>query len=194
MTNKNTYIGKYINSMKILEILDKGKVKCECECGVKKECNFYDLKRNRIKGCGCKKNTPELKKLASERAISMQKNGILNVGGDFQDKKYRNFKYLFKCLKNSKRKKCLITLQDLEEVWRQQKGQCPYTKINLILPTHTINNKTKSYFYASIDRIDSSKPYTKDNIQYVSRNINYAKNVMSHSDMLNFIKIIAHNN
>jgi hypothetical protein len=33
----------------------------------------------------------------------------------------------------------------------------------------------------------------KENIQFVSRNINYAKNTMSHEDTLNFIKIIIEN-
>ena len=47
---------------------------------------------------------------------------------------------------------------------------------------------------ASVDRIDSSKPYIKDNIQFVSRNMNYAKNIMSHEQMLEFIKLIIENN
>ncbi len=38
-------IGKKYNSMKILEILNAGKVKCECDCGNIKICNFQDLKR-----------------------------------------------------------------------------------------------------------------------------------------------------
>lgn len=43
---------------------------------------------------------------------------------------------------------------------------------------------------ASVDRIDSSKGYEKDNIQYVSRNINYAKGILSHQQMLDFINLI----
>ena len=43
---------------------------------------------------------------------------------------------------------------------------------------------------ASIDRINSSEGYVKGNIQYVSRNINYAKGILTHQQMLDFINLI----
>lgn len=41
---------------------------------------------------------------------------------------------------------------------------------------------------ASIDRIDSSKPYTLDNIQIVTKEINLAKHVQSQQDFINMCK------
>ena len=42
-------IGKKYNSMKIkiLEALKGGKVKCECDCGDIKVCNFQDFKKRK---------------------------------------------------------------------------------------------------------------------------------------------------
>ena len=51
-------------------------------------------------------------------------------------------------------------------------------------------NPTISYKMASIDRINSSKGYVRGNIQYVSRNINYAKGILTHQQMLDFISLI----
>lgn len=95
-----------------------------------------------------------------------------------------------KGLNDPKRKECLVTIEDLKEVWNTQKGKCAYTNIELSLPTYSNRNPEISYKMASIDRIDSSKPYTKDNIQFVSRNINYAKHSLSHEEMLEFLKLI----
>lgn len=97
--------------MKILEFITPRTVKCVCDCGVQKECYFYDLKRGRIISCGCQRNNPQMKKEAAKRIIEI----------------------------------------------------------------------------ASVDRIDSQKNYSLDNIQYVSRSLNYAKSTMSHQQMLQFI-------
>lgn len=40
---------------------------------------------------------------------------------------------------------------------------------------------------ASIDRIDNSKGYTKENIQLVSLPINHAKNKGTNTDILNLV-------
>ena len=52
----------------------------------------------------------------------------------------------------------------------------------------------KDYEKASLDRIDSSKGYTKDNVEFVSTSINYMKNSMSKEDTLELIQIIKSNN
>jgi hypothetical protein len=104
-----------------------------------------------------------------------------------------NFKYLLRKIKYgfSKRKPCYISLDDLKDVWARQNGKCVYTNIELALPASSSNPNPKiSYLMASVDRIDSSKPYCKDNIQFVSRNINYAKNNLSHQQMVDFINMI----
>lgn len=188
--NKKDLVGKKFEYLTILEILPNDKVVCECDCGTVRAFNWRDIKRGKTKGCGCRRNTPELKERARERARLMVKNGIFNGGGDMHNKKNREFKYCFKNINRKNRKECLVSIEDLKDIWNKQNGYCAYSNLKLVLPTHSDICPDAPYKVASVDRIDSSKPYTKDNIQFVSRTINYAKNSMSHQEMCKFIDIL----
>lgn len=183
-------IGKKFNKMLILSVIGNRRVKCKCECGTIKECDWYDLKKEKIKGCGCQRNTPEIKENLRKNAYKLIKNGVLNRGGDHHKKENREFKYCLKTIKIKGRKNCLIDLKDLKEIWDNQNGVCVYSKIKLTLPTHQNYTPDVNYKVASVDRIDSSQPYTKNNIQFVSRTINYAKNTLSHEEMCDFINLL----
>jgi hypothetical protein len=82
-----------------------------------------------------------------------------------------------------------LTEQDLIDVWDLQAGKCVYTKVDLVLPTDKGRNNT--IYTASLDRIDSSLPYEKGNIQFISIGANYLKGSMSHEDMIVLCKIIS---
>jgi len=190
---KEDLINKKYNKLTIVEHIAYRRVKCKCDCGNEKECDLYDIRRGKIKSCGCARNTPELRALARTRAYELQKKGLLKVGGDYHTDDYSGFKYMLKCINNKNRinKKSNITLEDLEEIWNNQQGLCAYTKLPLILVTHTNPRKdVPKWSLASVDRIDSSKGYEKDNIQFISRTINYAKNDMSHEDAIKFLQFI----
>ena len=183
-------IGQTIGYLTVLEIFPEGKTKCQCACGVIRLFNWGDIRRGKTKGCGCRRNTPELRALAKERAIQFQKEGILNRGYVKKDGKCP-LKYILTMLNRPNRKPCNLTIEDLKEIWEKSGGICPYTKIKLTLPIGFANpNPAISYRMASIDRINSSKGYVRGNIQYVSRNINYAKGILTHQQMLDFINLI----
>lgn len=55
------------------------------------------------------------------------------------------------------------TLEDLQE--QLQQGVCPYTKLRLTLPENGNVNTLDVTIRASLDRIDSDKPYEVGNIQ-----------------------------
>ena len=190
---KKDIIGQKYNKLTIIEHVAYRRVKCKCDCGNEKECDYYEIRRNKVKSCGCARNTPELRELARIRAYELQDKGLLNKGGDHHTNEYTCFKYMLKCTNNKNRitKKSNLTLEDLKEVWDNQKGLCAYTKLPLILATHTDLKKDEpKWRLASVDRIDSNKGYEKNNIQFVSRIINYAKNDMSHEEMVKFLQFI----
>lgn len=60
----------------------------------------------------------------------------------------------------------------LQDLWDKQNGKCTYTGTSLIKPSY---NKRKTPETASIDRIDSSRGYVANNIQFVAYSINMAK-------------------
>lgn len=82
-----------------------------------------------------------------------------------------------------------LTVEDLLEIWNKQNGICIYTGIELILNRSSKICKDQNNV-ASVDRIDSSIGYTKDNIQFISRTANLAKNTMSHEQMIEFCEMV----
>lgn len=102
------------------------------------------------------------------------------------------FKYYVKLMNLRKNKSTGLTTFDLIDIWNKQKGVCPYTNIKLKLATHT-TRPTKQldvFQYASIDRIDSSGKYTKDNIEFVSLGINFLKNKFTKEQVITFLTLI----
>lgn len=83
-----------------------------------------------------------------------------------------------------------ISPNDLIEIWNKQNGKCRYTNVELILPFNSDYNTANNNYKASIDRIDSKKLYSIDNIQFTSLTVNYLKNNMTESDIDEFFNII----
>ena len=91
----------------------------------------------------------------------------------------------------AKRRNKLVNLSvsDVLDVWKRQYGKCAYSGVDLKLPSY--KKKNDSIHTASLDRIDSSLPYTKDNIQFVSISINLMKAELTHNQTVELCKIIA---
>ena len=68
--------------------------------------------------------------------------------------------------KRARRIKIEITLQDIQDVYDSQGGLCAFTGVHLRF------GKGQN---GSVDRIDSSKHYTRSNIQLVDKRINIMK-------------------
>jgi hypothetical protein len=93
------------------------------------------------------------------------------------------------------RGRCSLTLHKVEidvkylkQLWDKQKGICPYTGIKMILPETTDHYfKIRSLKKASLDRIDSSKDYVEENVEFVCCGINMAKNSFTREEMKKFI-------
>ena len=82
-----------------------------------------------------------------------------------------------------------VTLHELKEQWETQRGVCPYTGLALRQPSYTHRND--ALLTASLDRIDASKGDVPGNIQFVSMTLNYAKNTLTHEQMVDLCRIIA---
>jgi hypothetical protein len=144
-----------------------------------------------------KRNLQKNRKNFCSRSCSAKAN-ITNLGDKrVPPPKYSSadeYTYFRYYLRNAKKRSrdFNLTLDDLRNVWVNQNGICPYSGIKLQLSKYTkvINNPIYS---ASLDRIDNTKGYIPDNIQFVSIAINYMKNTMSHDDTLLLCQLIAQN-
>ncbi|MEB3178939.1 MAG: hypothetical protein VKL59_07930 [Nostocaceae cyanobacterium] len=101
------------------------------------------------------------------------------------------FRFHLKVIKksvNQRNKHSSITLADLKILWEKQQGICPYTGWNLILLPCTTDYESTPLTTnrASVDRIDSAKGYTPDNIQFVAVIANFAKNAFTEKELIEF--------
>jgi hypothetical protein len=107
-------------------------------------------------------------------------------------KRYKNltldekFDQLVKTAGKRKKVNCFITVEHLHDVWQRQEGLCAYTKLPLSSEAHQLNT-------VSLDRIDSDKDYTAENIQLVCVPINRMKLDYSEDQFIQLCKLVAQN-
>ena len=79
-------------------------------------------------------------------------------------------------------------LSKLKAIVGKTKSICPYTGWNLVLLPCTTDYESTALTTnrASVDRIDSTKGYILDNIQFVAVIANLAKNAFTEEDLINF--------
>lgn len=139
--------------------------------GRKNFCSRSCVGNNNIKNFGDRKNTYDISKHAGSRRDELTK-----------------FRYHYRnILKRDK--KIDVTIQDLKDLWENQKGICSYLGIELHLNTYG-KIKKDPITSASLDRIDSSRGYVKGNLQWISRSMNYLKNDMSEYQVFEVMDLI----
>lgn len=77
----------------------------------------------------------------------------------------------FKGSAETRKLEWVLTIDNVADVYEKQNGLCALTDESIVFPEVGHPNKA----IASIDRIDSTKGYTLDNIQLVTRQVNMMK-------------------
>lgn len=85
---------------------------------------------------------------------------------------------------------CDLTPEYLKQLWDQQNGICPFTGWKLNLPQDASKWEEKSPRNASLDRIDNSIGYMKDNIRFVSVMANLARQDFSDNELIDFCRSV----
>jgi hypothetical protein len=102
--------------------------------------------------------------------------------------------YFLKIKQGSKRDKIkhlpfTITLEQIGELWEQQGGICAITKEPI---QQKISKIAKRHEYsASLDRIDSDKGYTIDNVQWIHKDVNKLKKDWNQDKLFELCKKIS---
>jgi len=149
----------------------EGTKRCNsCHCALPLENFFFDKHHSDGIGAWCKQCIKENKKVIYEM-LSSAKGRAKEKGWDFN-----------------------LTNEFLKELNEKQGGKCAYTNINL---DWDYNRKGENRIIcaanptrASLDRIDSSKGYTKDNVQLVTFVVNMIKNAFTESEFLSTCQLI----
>lgn len=83
-----------------------------------------------------------------------------------------------------------ITIEYLKKLWEEQKGICPFTGWNLILPKDTNGWENSNPINASLDRIDNSIGYMQGNVRFISVMANLARQSFTDDQLIDFCKTV----
>lgn len=136
---------------------------CKCDCGKQKTIRGDHLLNKATKSCGCNQ----------QGAGNHRWNGCGEIGGWV----WNNYKI------NASRRNIpfKITVKDMWTKFLEQNRKCALTGELLQFSTCQSDNNGRT---ASLDRIDNTRGYEINNIQWVTKTINMAKGKLSQSDFL----------
>jgi hypothetical protein len=179
------HFGKYI----YLSSYETKKTKMKMLC---KDCQnvFLQTPDSHLNGSGCPKCAKEKSILGLKLASKITAKINNKRARIFSDEK-TGF-YINKAIWNSYKKGALernlifeIKPEDIFNLYKKQNGLCVYTGAKL--NCDSIVSKKIDW---SIDRIDNSKGYTKDNILLVSKTANMFRNRSTIKEMLEFCNMV----
>lgn len=139
--------------------------KCNCECGNYSECESYTLTSGHSTSCGC----------GRIEAISS------NVG-------FISGTWFGSIKKNAKTRGLdfLVSQEYLNELLIKQNHKCAISGLPIEIKIGRQSKETS----ASLDRIENSKPYTEDNVQFLHKHINYMKWIHNQDYFISLCRII----
>lgn len=158
--------GREFGKLKVIE-LDKvishhSYYVCICKCGQRKTISGTSLVSGKVQSCGC------------VRFLNTNYKHI--TGNEFSSIRTRA---------RLRNKEFSITIDDIDRLYEKQNGKCILTGVNIVFNTCKKLGTAKIIRgNASVDRKDSSKGYTIENIQLVDKDINIAKQSKSDEDFI----------
>lgn len=174
MKRSNLAVGDKIHRWTILEKL--GRIRkhvgdifwlCECECGAVSNVTTSHLLKNRSKSCF--KCSIKPKPYEKDKMPDPVWNRILSGA------RIRNIQVQ-------------LTQDEAYDVFVKQNKKCNLSGIDIKFPSNGSEYNTST---ASLDRIDSKKPYIKENVQWVHKHINVMKNIFDQDCFIGLCKKVA---
>ena len=144
---------------------------CQCDCGNQKILRTDCLKRTGIKSCGCSRRGPN----------NSRWNGVGDIHRSVltkirDDAKIRNLDFR-------------LTLEYLWKLFIIQNKKCALTG-DVLNFGKTCRDRSRT---ASLDRIDPTKGYIETNVQWVHKDINFAKQSMTNEKFIDLCWKVTNN-
>jgi hypothetical protein len=117
----------------------------------------------------------------------------INGAYNYQGYKDISASYFRRVKSNAKQvgREFTITKQSIWEQWKKQDGKCALSGIKIKIERNYTKIKGMT---ASLDRINSSKGYTNDNVQWIHKDINRMKSNFDEKYFIKICKLISKNN
>lgn len=173
MIKKNDIIVGYRHGMLVVKEKVKGGLLCVCDCGNEKVLKSSRIRLKQVQSCGCL-----MKKCGGKHHL------------------FKGYGEISQSVFNKIRQKAIdrnldfnVTIQGLYDLFVSQNKLCAISKVPIKFKTNHKDEQT-----ASLDRIDSKKPYTIDNVHWVHKKVNTMKWNIAQKEFIEWCKIIAKNN
>lgn len=134
---------------------------CKCECGKEIRTDVGSLKAGRTKSCGCDKS--RYQKITGDKSVCF--TGYREIRG----KTWSSFKER----SNRRGHNFSLPIEHAWDLFEKQGQKCALTGLPISF------GKWNEETTASLDRIDNSRGYEKDNVQWVHKDVNIMRNVYS---------------
>ncbi len=146
-----------------------------CHCGNEFSCRVSSILMQLTTSCGCRRKGSNSCHYKGYKCLSGTKWQAIKKSA-----KRRNIPFD-------------LSIQEAWELFEKQKRKCYLTQQSIILcPSRKDIMKGKQT--ASLDRIDSSKGYTIDNVQWIHKDLNTMKWDFSQEHFINMCKMVAKHN
>ena len=159
-------------------------IKCKCKCGYEKYIMLSSLKAKQSKMCqSCAGKSHPMPKAFMKIWEGKVIKGLNRT--------------TFGHIKSKATERSLefnVSQQFLADLFEKQNGKCALTGITITLSTIIKRgNPDWNYITASLDRIDSSRGYTEDNVQWVHKDINKMKMAYNNKYFIDMCILVAKN-
>ena len=163
--------GKWTVIDETIYVIGEAKVKCRCECGEEGLVSAFTLFKGSSTKC-----------LKCGNSLKKEQNPAFK---GYKDIPYVWFKKYFE---NGKRKRIGdVTMEQVYDIWLKQNQKCALSGL-------PIDWEYNNGWTCSLDRIDSKKEYTIDNVQLVHKDVNVMKHHYDESYFIEICKLIAKHN
>lgn len=162
----------------------RAKWECLCDCGNVSYVTTTELRSGHTKSCGCWSREQARKAMTGQRYYVKRRLGTKNVKKSYFDRVRkgaieRNLEFN-------------ISIEDMQSLLEKQNFKCALTGDDITMSLENsafrIAKGIAIHNTASLDRIDSSKGYTLENIQWVHKEINLIKQNLKEQDLLVWCK------
>ena len=143
----------------------------QCACGTLKDVSGSELRRGSTKTCGCR--------VRARGVDAANYKGWGEMSATF-----------WRRVESNARSRGIAVEVTPEEAWQlflDQDKRCALTGEELSIFSGESNKGTHT---ASLDRIDSDKPYRLENVQWVHKNVNLAKQRLSQDEFISLCQAV----
>ena len=143
---------------------------CKCKCGKIKSIFSHYLTSGKSKSCGCQQFQKGKKHPCWKGWGDITGHYFAHIRGQA---KIRSIPFN-------------VTVEDLWKLFEKQNKRCNLTGVPLNMFVNKDKNRT-----ASLDRIDNNKGYVKGNLQWVHKDINWMKRILSQKKLIEYCNLVA---